>query len=122
MAWSPAVEIVTLDQAKERVKLPLDFDGEDDALSLQLLIAHEAVMDYLAQRVDEDALAEWVAEVDAWDADTAPRRVIGAILEQFAFQYRFRGDDAEALKLTGDDAVCPTAARLLKRLRDPAIS
>jgi hypothetical protein len=48
--------------------------------------------------------------------------VIGAILEQFAFQYRFRGDDVEALlKRTGDDVLCPNAAALLKRLRDPAI-
>ena len=120
--WSPAVELVSLDQAKERVKLSLDFDGEDDALTVQLLIAHEAVLDYVAQRIDEDEQDEWQAVVDEWDADTVPQRVKGAILEQFAFQYRYRGDDAEALKLTGDDAICPTAARLLKRLRDPAIS
>lgn len=119
MAWSPLVELVTLDQAKDRIKLPLDVDAEDDALSLQLQIAHEAVMDFLTQRVsDQDA---WELEVDAWTADTAPRRVLGAILEQFAFQYRFRGDDVEALKRTGDDALCPNAAALLKRFRDPAI-
>ena len=45
MAWSPLVELVTLDQAKERIKLPLDVDAEDDALALQLQIAHEAVME-----------------------------------------------------------------------------
>jgi hypothetical protein len=122
MAWSPLVELVTLEQAKQRVKLP-DYGSqltpEDEALQLQLLIAHEVVMDFLTQRVtDQDA---WEAEVDAWDADTAPRRVIGAILEQFAFQYRFRGDDVEALKRTGDEVLCPTAAALLKRLRDPAV-
>jgi hypothetical protein len=119
MAWSPLVELVSLDQAKDRIKLPLDSDAEDDAIQLQLYIAHEAVMDFLTQRVsDQD---DWEAEADAWTADTAPKRVLGAILEQFAFQYRFRGDDVEALKLTGDNALCPTAAALLKRLRDPAI-
>ena len=122
MAWSPLVQLVTLEQAKQRVKLP-DYGSpvtaEDEALLLQLLIAHEAVMDFLTQRVsDQDA---WQAEVDAWDADTAPRRVVGAILEQFAFQYRFRGDDEDAMKRTGDDVLCPNAAALLKRFRDPAI-
>jgi hypothetical protein len=119
MAWSPLVELVTLDQAKDRLKLPLDSDAEDDALTLQLQIAHESVMDFLAQRVsDQDT---WQAEVDAWDAETAPKRVIGAILEQVAFQYRFRGDDVESNARDKDDVLCPNAAALLKRFRDPAI-
>jgi hypothetical protein len=120
MAWSPLVELVTLDQAKAHLKLPsISPDPEDDDLSLKLLIAHESVMDYLTQRVsDQDA---WQATVDGWDADTAPRRVIGAILEQFAFQYRFRGDDVESNARDGDQVLCPNAAALLKRFRDPAI-
>jgi hypothetical protein len=122
MAWSPLVELVTLEQAKQRVKLPdygSPITAEDEALMLQLLVAHEVVMDYLAQRVSDQE--DWQATVDAWDADTAPKRVIGAILEQFAFQYRFRGDDVEALKRPADDVLCPNAAALLKRFRDPAI-
>lgn len=120
MAWSPLVELVTLVQAKGRVKLPIDSDAEDEDLILQLLIAHESVLDFLTQRVsDMDA---WEIEVDAWTATTAPKRVLGAILEQFAYQYRFRGDDPEALRRSGDEAVCPTAAALLKRFRDPALA
>ena len=122
MAWSPLVELVTLEQAKQRVKLP-DYGSpltpEDEALQLQLLIAHEVVMDFLTQRVSDQDV--WEAEVDTWDADTAPKRVIGAILEQFAFQYRFRGDDVETLKRPADDVLCLNAAALLKRFRDPAI-
>jgi len=120
MAWSPLVELVTLDQAKERIKLSLDIDTEDEALAIQLLVSHEEVMDFVSQRVSDQTT--WQSEVDAWDADTAPKRVIAAILEQFAFHYRFRGDDAEALRLSGDEVLCPTALRLLKRLRDPAVS
>lgn len=120
MAWSPLVELVTLDQAKQRLKLPLDTDLEDDDLMLQLVIAHEGVMDYLSQRVSDQDV--WQAEVDEWTADTAPRRVVGAILEQVAFTYRFRGDDLEALKSrTGDQVLCPNALALLYRFRDPAI-
>ena len=120
--WSPAVELVSLDQAKERVKLSLDFDGEDDALTVQLLIAHEAVLDYVAQRVDEDEQDEWQAVVDEWDSDTVPQRVKGAILEQFAFQYRFRGDDPESQKISADEALCAAAKRLLKRYVDPTVA
>lgn len=120
MAWSPLVELVTLDQAKQRVKLSLDIDTEDDDLTQMLLVSHEEVMDFVAQRVLDSE--DWQTEVDAWDADTAPRRVIGAILEQFAYHYRFRGDDEEAQKLAGDEVLCPLALRLLKRLRDPALS
>lgn len=120
MAWSPLVELVTLDQAKQRVKLSLDIDTEDDDLSLMLLLSHEEVMDFVAQRVSEQD--DWQTEVDAWDADTAPKRVLGAILEQFAFHYRFRGDDEGAQQFSGDEVLCPPALRLLKRLRDPALS
>lgn len=118
MAWSPLVEIVNLDQAKQHAKLPLDFDGEDDDLTLKLLLAHENVFDYLTQRVsDED---EWEAEVDAWTADTAPIRVKGAILAEFAYLYRNRGDGQ--FQLASGAVVCPEAERLLLRFRDPAVS
>ena len=120
--WSPAVELVSLDQAKERVKLSLDFDGEDDALTVQLLIAHEAVLDYVAQRIDEDEQDEWQAVVDEWDVEMVLQRVKGVILEQFAFQYRFRGDDPESQKISADEALCAAAKRLLKRYVDPTVA
>ena len=59
--------------------------------------------------------------MDAWDADTAPKRVLGAILEQFAFQYRFRGDDVESNDRDRHAVLCPNAEALLTRFRDPAI-
>ena len=119
MAWSPQQELVTLEEAKDRIKLSQDIDTEDAALQLQLLIAHAAVMDFVRQRISGQA--EWQAEIDTWDADTTNPLVRGAILEQFAYQYRFRSDDEESQKQSGDEAVCPRAQSLLKRLRDPAI-
>lgn len=121
MAWSPLQELVTLEQLKARLKLPaISPDPEDDDLELILEIAHENVMDYLTQRVSEGD--EWEATVDAWTADTAPKRVLGAILAEAVFRYRFRGDDPQGQPGSGDDVVCEDAKRLLKRLRDPAIS
>ena len=121
MAWSPLVEIVNLDTFKSHLKLPLDVATEDDDLTLKLQIAHEMVFDFLTQRVDEDNLEEWTATVDAWTADTAPKRVIGAILAQGAFLYRRRGDDNDRVPASEGAAVCQDAEMLLKRFRDPAI-
>lgn len=122
MAWSPLQEIVTLDQFKAHVKLPADVVSEDDDLTLKLLIAHEMVFDYLTQRVDEDNLEEWTATVDAWTAETAPKRVLGAILAQAAFLYRRRGDDNDRVPTVEGAAICQDAEMLLKRFRDPAVA
>jgi hypothetical protein len=119
VAWSPLVEIVTLDQAKAHLKLPLDLTADDDDLNLKLLIAHEICFDYLTQRLeDEDEEGDWEATVDAWTASTAPKRVIGAILDQFAQLHRYRGDEPGL----DPHAISPGAASLLKRFRDPAVS
>jgi hypothetical protein len=119
MAWSPLVELVTLDQLKQHLKLPLDVDTEDDDLTLKLLVSHEVVFDYLTQRVsDVDA---WAETVDTWDADTAPKRVLAAILEQCAFLYRWRGDDVDTPNRP-DGMLAPGVVMLLYRLRDPALS
>jgi hypothetical protein len=127
MAWSPLVELVTLDQAKQHLKLSLDADSEDDDLQLKLFVAHELVIDYLTQRVsDADA---WSATVSAWTAETAPKRVLAAILVQFAHLYTFRGDDGPnevggrwKAEVQGDiGAISPDVIMLLYRFRDPAI-
>lgn len=118
MAWSPLQEIVTLDQFKQHLRLPLDLATEDDALSLKLLIAHEQVFDYLTQRLDDDNLEAWTATVDAWTDATAPKRVIGAILEQAAHLYRYRGDEVTP---TAAGELSPGVISLLTRFRDPAI-
>lgn len=128
MAWSPLQELVTLDQLKQHLKLPLDVDTEDDDLSLKLSVAHEMVMDYLTQRIsDSDA---WEATVDAWTADTAPKRVMAAILVQAAHLYRFRGDDGAnsgggqwKAEVQGEyGGMNPFVITMLYRFRDPAIS
>ena len=120
MAWSPLQELVTLEQAKSHLKLSLDIDTEDEDLQLKLFIAHEVVMDYLTQRLD-DADA-WAATVQAWTADTAPKRVIGAILVQFGELYRSRGDDVDRRETQPLGTLCPDVVKLLYRLRDPAVS
>lgn len=128
MAWSPLVELVTLDQVKQRLKLPLDTTAEDDDLNLHLLIAHEEVMDYVTQRLvvedDEDSEAEhdeWIETVDGWTAETAPKRVLGAILAQSVYRYRYRGDDEKAPSREQGQTLCREAENLLYRLRDPGV-
>lgn len=123
MAWSPLNELVTLEQAKQHLKLP-DYgspvSAEDDDLQLKLLVAHEVVIDYLSQRIsDQDA---WQATVDAWTPETAPKRVLAAILAQFGYLYRRRGDDNDAPPLENGAAVCKDAEWLLIRFRDPALA
>ena len=119
MAWSPLQEFVTLDQAKSHLKLSLDNDAEDDDLQLKLLVAHEVVMDYVNQRVS--GADEWDATITAWTAETVPKRVIAAILEQFADLYRNRGDDVVTTRQELG-TLAPGVVRLLYRLRDPAVS
>jgi hypothetical protein len=111
---------VTLEQAKSHLKLPLDVDTEDEDLQLKLFVAHELVMDYLTQRVS--GIDEWTVEVAAWTADTAPKRVIGAILIQFGELYRARGDDYDPKDAPPMGTLCPDVVKLLYRLRDPAVS
>lgn len=120
MAWSPIQELVTLDQVKQRLKLPLDHFEEDEDLKLQLEIAHEVCMDFIAQRIS--GLAAWQATADGWTEGTVPRRVKGAILAQTVWLYRFRGDDTDTPARPQGSAICPESAALLMRLRDPALS
>lgn len=125
--WSPLQELVTLDQAKAHLRLPMtgSQSTDDDDLQMKLLAAHEIVFDYLTQRIsDSDA---WEATVDSWTAETAPRRVIAAILVQFTDLYRFRGDDSEEYARGSaykrqEGALNPAVVALLFRLRDPALS
>ena len=131
--WSPLQELVTLDQAKAHLRLPIleavspapPPTADDEDLQMKLLAAHEIVFDYLTQRIsDSDS---WEAVVDSWTAETAPRRVIAAILVQFTDLYRFRGDDSEEYARGSaykrqEGALNPAVVALLYRLRDPALS
>lgn len=108
------VELVTLDQAKMHAGIT-DNDREED-LTLKLEEAHGLVLDYIS-RPD----ADWTAEMNAWDADTAPRAVRAAVMRQFADLVRFRGDDEDDAKANGYD-LSPRVAQLLRRYRDPALA
>lgn len=119
MSWSPLQELVTLGEVKQRLRLSPDVTEEDEDLRLQLEIAHEVCMDFVAQRVSDQAT--WQATADTWTLTTVPRRVKGAILAQTVWLYRFRGDDVEMPARPEGSAICPEAAALLKRLRDPAL-
>lgn len=118
MAWSPLQELVTLDELKAHLKLPVDNADEDDDLTLKLHIASELVMDYLTQRLED--VEVWEATVDAWTVTTVPRRVKGAILFEAGRLYRQRGDDNEGQ--SGLGTLSNYSRLLLDRFRDPAVS
>jgi len=118
MSWTDAQELVTLKQAKQHLKLPLDVHDEDDDMKLKLLAAHALVMHYVTQRVSGGTA--WEATVDAWTEDTAPKQVLAAILVQFGELYRSRGDDVRQEHPMG--TLHPYVVSLLYRLRDPAMA
>jgi hypothetical protein len=116
---SPLPSIVTLAQAKKAAHVTTH-EGDDD-LYLRLELAHEIVLDYVAQRIDDDE-DEWLETVIGWTDSTAPRRVVGAILHTFVHLQRFRGDDDAKVQPGLDNGLPPLARAMLDRLRDPALS
>lgn len=111
--------LITLAQAKDRLKLSSIAEQED--LQLMLDSAHGIIEDFVKQRISE--ADEWIAIVDAWTDDTAPGLVIQAILLQFGAMYRFRGDDEPGVRSGfDDDGLAMGVAGLLRRLRDPAVA
>lgn len=115
---SPLPTIVTLAQAKQAARIT---DYTDDAdLYLRLEMAHEWVLDYVNNRVD-DADA-WLETILTWDEDTAPRRVKAAILHTFVHLQRFRGDDVAKEQPEMDNGLPTLARALLDRLRDPTVA
>lgn len=121
MAWSPSIELVTLAEAKQHLKIP-DYDSpsaEDESLQVKLYIAHELVIDYLSNRLEDQD--EWIETMEDWTSSTAPKRVLGAILYEFGRLYRNRGDDDERGKSL-QPILSPETRILLDRLRDPTIA
>ncbi len=111
--------LVTLRQAKQHLRLPLDVTSDDADLTLKLAQAEALVLDYVTQnREDNDA---WTVIVDAWTSETVPVQIVAAILIQFAELYRFRGDDEQAPE-TPYGLLNTRVTALLHRLRDPALS
>lgn len=119
-------DLVTLRQAKAHLNLPADVSVGDADIKLKLAVAHDLVADYLKQRRDDDSGVAWAATVDAWTAETAPPRVLQAVLLQFADLYRFRGDDDQigwsSNQARGQGELAQGVTALLYRLRDPAIA
>lgn len=115
---SPLPSIITLAQAKKAARIT-SVDDDDD-LDLRLEIAHEWCLEYLNNRLDDDT--EWYATVLAWDEDTAPRTVKGAILHTFVHLTRFRGDDAAGEQPELVNGLPPLAKAMLDRYRDPSIA
>jgi hypothetical protein len=118
---SPLPSIVTLAQAKKAARI-YQMDEENDDLYLRLEIAHELVLDYVNNRVDDSDDA-WLETVLSWDEDTAPRRVKGAILSMFVHLTRLRGDDVGKEAAVYADGNLPEQVRMfLYRLRDPTVA
>ena len=116
---SPLPTLVTLAQAKKAANITT-VEGDDD-LYLRLEIAPDLVLDYLANRIDDTDDA-WLDTVIAWTEDTAPRRVVGAILHTFVHLQRFRGDDDAKLQPALEDGMPPLVRMMLDRLRDPTVA
>lgn len=117
------VEIVTLAQAKQHLRLPSSSGSpslEDADLADKLEDAHALVLDYVADGKTDD----YQTAMEAWDADTAPRAVRAAILRTFGDLHRFRGndDDPAEVRVDGTFALSPRARQLLRLYRDPAIA
>ena len=117
--------LVTIDEALEHLKWPEAAALTPAAvadLQAKLDTAHELVLEYVGQKLD-DAAAPWAAEVAAWTSATAPRRVRAAILEMTATLDADRGDAAVPVGDLGELGELPRrVVVLLHRLRDPGIA
>lgn len=114
------VELVTLAQAKQHLRLPSSTEQDDD-LTLKLAEAHALVLDY----IDRPSDTEWTAEILAWGGSpaTAPRAVRAAILRMFANLCRFRGDDDDPSEVLVDGHNLPARVKqLLSRYHDPTLA
>ena len=118
---SPLPTIVTLAQAKKAARI-YQMDDENDDLHLRLEIAHELVLDYVNNQIDDSDDA-WLDTILSWDEDNAPRRVKGAILSMFVHLTRLRGDDVGKEAAVYQDGNLPDQVRMfLGRLRDPTVA
>lgn len=118
------IPIVTLTQAKQHLRLPLDVTLDDDALDVLLEVAHGLVRDkcksYCGDPVTAaDAIAAAYAAVDAWTADTAPPGVRAAILQTIADLDL----DRNTLRDTAPryHSLSPRAEGFLALVRDPVL-
>lgn len=117
---SPLPQIVSLADAKAAANIQT-FEN-DQVLYAYLETAHEWVLEHLNNQID-DSTDAWIDELLSWDADTAPRRVVAAIIICFQYMARFRGDDdGKVLPPPTQSGLPQLAEALLGRLRDPTIA
>jgi hypothetical protein len=115
--------IVTIDQVKDNLGLvgTTSFDGR---LTRDLEIAEEAVLEYVKQRHgDDDEVAEWSDTVDSWDDQTAPWRVVGAIIKLACHLFAATGDEhPDDAPVTEPNELPRDVTALLSRFRDPGMA
>jgi hypothetical protein len=95
--------LVSLEQAKARLRI--DFDDDDTDAQIMLDQAEGIVIDYL-KKADND-----------WTDETVPFPVSASILLVFGSLWEHREADAE-----GFDPISPAVVSLLVRQRDPALA
>jgi hypothetical protein len=116
-------EVITLTQAKQHLRMPLDVHQDDDSLYVLLEIAHGLVFDKCKSYCsdDEDVSAAQYAVVDAWTSDTAPAGVRAAILETLSDLDRNRGDASNRDTAPRYHSLSPRAEGFLALVRDPVL-
>lgn len=111
------VQLVTLEQAKRRLRI--FHDDEDADLLDAVQQVSEAVMDYLKKPHNEWSDAQ-DGSGDGTKSD-APFVVQAAVLVWLAYLWEFRGDSQEKPPFEYGDPP-PTVKSLLYRLRAPALA
>ncbi|WP_439444445.1 head-tail connector protein [Xanthomonas translucens pv. translucens] len=111
------MKLVTVEQARMRLRIDDDFDNDD--LELMIEGASAAVITYL-----KSAVNKWIADgkliLDAEGKPLLPPQVLQAVLVLVGIFYKDRDEDPEGLYEMGYLPKPVTA--LLYPLRDPAIA
>jgi hypothetical protein len=110
--------IVTIDNALSHLHL----SSEDDDLQLKIDAATQLVCEHIADRQPADE--DWIAEIEAWDEDSAPPIIRLAVLEQVGEFYRFRGDDmaSDRPPVLAYGSLSSHVMAILHRYRSPTLA
>ncbi len=122
--------IATLEQLRAHLRLPPAVGsppvGPDDAdLQLKLDAATQQIIDAIMDRQPADPV--WIAEIESWTLAGSPTTlppavIVMAVLEQAAYLYRYRGDDADdPLKQPGGWLI-PAVQNLITRYQNRAFA
>lgn len=109
--------LISLDQAKTQIRLPLTSTEYDDDLELKRVQASAIVMDYLEDYVDIEGSPAWDETTDA-STDAEFAIVQAAVLEVMTNLWRFRGDDEKSI----DGPLTPRVVNMLRGLRIPPLA